>query len=424
MSFVSGNNNSSAVFGNYAGPVIWSSNVIKMYVGETGGISADGAAPTGTADVTITNTGNVGIGTTTPTTKLQVEGGYATIGDSYIKLLLHADGSDASTTFKDETGKTVTANGNAQIDVAQSKFGGASGLFDGAGDYLSLADNDDWNFGSGDFTIECQYNPDILPSSQNDFDALYSQYVDASNYVWLTLYYYNSQLLIHFRYQKAGSSVINCYADVTGDITIGAWNHIAVVRNGSQFWGFINGVAHSMSTNATAIDNLAAGIQIGAWNGGYAIDGWIDEFRVSKGIARWTSAFTPATSAYLCDNVLYGNVIIPAGNVGIGTTSPGATLDVAGTVQMFGAWETKAINTVYQAASDGFIVIHILDGTVSIYTDNSTPPTTRRLYVAGTNNPGDRRGAGTCPVRKGDYWKIGIDVTPADSFIYWISLGH
>src|SRR3990167_10480500 len=48
----------------------------------------------------------------------------------------------------------ITANGDAQIDTAQSKFGGASGLFDGTGDTLTIPDSDDFNFGAGDFTVE------------------------------------------------------------------------------------------------------------------------------------------------------------------------------------------------------------------------------------------------------------------------------
>ncbi|MBI4688786.1 MAG: hypothetical protein HY754_00715 [Nitrospirae bacterium] len=61
--------------------------------------------------------------------------------DSYTKLMLHFNGTNGSTTFTDSaTSKSVTASGNAKIDTAQSKFGGASGLFNGTTDYLSLAD--------------------------------------------------------------------------------------------------------------------------------------------------------------------------------------------------------------------------------------------------------------------------------------------
>lgn len=71
------------------------------------------------------------------------------VDDVYTVALLHMNGADASTTFTDESGKTWTANGNAQIDTAQSVFGGASGLFDGTGDFISSADSNDWQFDGG-----------------------------------------------------------------------------------------------------------------------------------------------------------------------------------------------------------------------------------------------------------------------------------
>jgi hypothetical protein len=76
--------------------------------------------------------------------------------DAYTVLMLHMDGVDTCTHFLDSelTPKAVTAVGNAQIDTAQSKFGNASALFDGAGDYLSVPDSADWAFGTGAFTID------------------------------------------------------------------------------------------------------------------------------------------------------------------------------------------------------------------------------------------------------------------------------
>src|SRR3989339_878580 len=119
--------------------------------------------------------------------------------DGYTKLMLHADGSDQGTSFTDSetTPKTVTntetydsytnlmlhmeGNGNNFVDsaaskavttngdvtqtTAQFKFSSKSGVFDGTGDYLSLADSDDWNFGSGDFTIDMWVKFNTLGSS-------------------------------------------------------------------------------------------------------------------------------------------------------------------------------------------------------------------------------------------------------------------
>ncbi len=70
---------------------------------------------------------------------------------------MHFDGSDASTTSGDSSTAAhgnATFAGNAQLDTAQSKFGGSSLLLDGTGDYLTYADHADWTFGTSDFTID------------------------------------------------------------------------------------------------------------------------------------------------------------------------------------------------------------------------------------------------------------------------------
>ena len=73
-----------------------------------------------------------------------------------ISLLLHFDGSDGATTTTDDgpDERTITLAGNAQLDTAQKKFGTASLLLDGNGDLASAADDGDFDFGSGDFTVE------------------------------------------------------------------------------------------------------------------------------------------------------------------------------------------------------------------------------------------------------------------------------
>ena len=83
-------------------------------------------------------------------------------------LLLHCNGADTSTTFIDSSRshKTVTPNGNSQIDTAQSKFGGASSLFDGTGDYLSVPDSEDWNFGTGSFTFDFWVRFNAAPTAE------------------------------------------------------------------------------------------------------------------------------------------------------------------------------------------------------------------------------------------------------------------
>jgi hypothetical protein len=84
--------------------------------------------------------------------------------DSNTLLLIHADGANASTTFLDSAGRQqigVQAIGNAQISTAQSKFAGASALFDGTGDYLSIGNAESFNFGTANWTIEGWYRASV-----------------------------------------------------------------------------------------------------------------------------------------------------------------------------------------------------------------------------------------------------------------------
>ena len=104
--------------------------------------------------------------------------------DTATRLLLHCEGADASTTFTDSgiTTHTVTAQGDAQIDTAQKKFGSASGLFDGDGDYLTVPDHPDFKFYGNPFTIDLQVRFAALPGD-GDIMCFASQYHDI-NKLW------------------------------------------------------------------------------------------------------------------------------------------------------------------------------------------------------------------------------------------------
>ena len=106
-----------------------------------------------------------------------------------------------------------------------------------------------------------------------------------------------------------------------------------------------------------------------------------------------------------------------AGNVGIGTTGPEATLEVKGTVKMFGSWASKSNSTVYKAASDGFVCVinTALNTYVRGYTDGNNPPVTMRAWESTWYAA---YASFMMPVRKGDYWRVTGATT-----VYWIPLG-
>jgi len=211
-------------------------------------------------------------------------------------LLLHCNGADTSTTFLDSsTGgigspHTVTANGNAQIDTAISKFGGASALFDGTTDYLSIPSSADFTLGTGDFTIDFWLYRRALSGSANvayiiDFrDTVQDEnkialYIDGSNY--LTLY-------------VAGAGRITSSVS----LSLTTWYHIAIVRLSGTTTLYIDGINRGTWGDSTNYTQGQCWIAEYPLDNQYSLDGNIDEVRIVVGEAVWTKTFTPPTSQY------------------------------------------------------------------------------------------------------------------------------
>ncbi len=210
--------------------------------------------------------------------------------DSDAKLVLHMDGTDASTTFTDSslTPKTVTAVNDAQIDTAQSVFGGASGLFPGSNDVVQAPDSTDWDFGTGDYTIDFRIRFNTVAGSHR---CVFEIGTYATNGI---LFQRNTDGFLYY----GQSSVVKSVAWTPSTAT---WYHIACVRQGQYTKIYVDGtsIATLDFVSTQDLNGGTNGLRIGVgWTGANNFDGWIDEFRVSKGIARWTTDFTPPTSAY------------------------------------------------------------------------------------------------------------------------------
>jgi len=197
----------------------------------------------------------------------------------------------------------VTAYGNAQIDTAQSKFGGASGLFDGTGDYLSQPDSDDWNFGTGSFTIDFWVRFNNLPAAGNPA-WFCAQFADWSNMWRLGLYNTAGTYSFFLQVYSGGSLIIYASKNTSPNLATATWYHLALVRSGDTFYFFQDGVLLGMGTDTDTVPDFAGSLYIGVLESGGngPLNGWLDEFRVSRGVARWTSNFSPPTSAYVADS--------------------------------------------------------------------------------------------------------------------------
>lgn len=202
--------------------------------------------------------------------------------------LLHFDGADGSSTFTDETGKAWTAVGNAQIDTAQSKFGGAAGLFDGSGDYIRTPAHADFNFGTGDFTIEgfvrqtgAAANKIILDNRFTDLDSGYAIYVNASGLLALWT-----------------GGAIRLVGGAGHTVPSNAWQHFAYTRRAGILNVFQDGVLAASAAYAGAMgcpSQVRVGSQFSSTN---YFNGHIDEMRIVKAAAMYVNSFTPPTAPF------------------------------------------------------------------------------------------------------------------------------
>jgi hypothetical protein len=233
-------------------------------------------------EVRISNTARYTTGFTPSTTPF--------VNDANTLLLIHGDGTNNSTVFRDDNGaraqKGIQAIGNAQIDTAQSKFGGASALFDGTGDYCISYGN--FTLGTGDWTIESWVRPQTTAETNNYLCDLRSNsgptiaIIMDSNKLGYRIFY--------------GGSVVT-----GGTLTADTWNHIAMVKSGTTIYTFTNGVLSNTYTSVTTNYPVCSSIVIGArFSISEFFNGHMDEFRVSDS-ARYTAAFTPSTTPFQSD---------------------------------------------------------------------------------------------------------------------------
>ena len=180
---------------------------------------------------------------------------------------------------------------DAQTSTAQRKFNTSSSVYlDGTGDYIDTDDTDLFAFGTGDFTWEMWiYHTAYEPAYLLEFGTggdLGIHHATAEGH----LTYYTSTTGI--------SSTL--YTTGFGSMSVNTWYHIAAVRNGGTTYLYKNGVLQTSAADTTDFGIVPLRCRIGAYgpNGTYPWTGYIQDLRISKGYARYTSAFTPPTAEF------------------------------------------------------------------------------------------------------------------------------
>jgi len=195
-----------------------------------------------------------------------------------VAALLRGDGAGGSQTFVDEKGViTWAANGNAQNSTANKKYGTGSIAFDGTGDYIA-ASNDAALLFTGDFTIEFWLYEVATGTSYPFFmgNAPVRSYINYGNVAFGNL-------------SALSSFTINAKT---------VWRHIALTKSGTTVRIFQDGTQLASGTHSGNVDFRGLNLARNAFGGADFLNGYMDELRITAGVARYTANFSPPAAAF------------------------------------------------------------------------------------------------------------------------------
>lgn len=210
-----------------------------------------------------------------------------TVTDPYwanVTALLHLNGVNGGTSFPDQKGHTFSAANEAKTSTANSKFNGSSLSLDGSGDYIWTSSSTDFEIQLGDFTAEVW-----VYRNTNSASHYVMSKRDTSGYEWRI----NSNDTLQF-FHTGGSSVIS-----SSSVPADQWVHLAVARTGSTVRQFINGTMDSNTGSFSNGGTDSAQFRIGiASDFTSGFNGYMAEFRLTKGVCRYTASFSVPTAPF------------------------------------------------------------------------------------------------------------------------------
>ena len=319
----------------------------------------------------------------------------STAGDDQfakVTALFNFDGSDGDTTTSglDASNKNLTLSYSSgdQLSNTQKKFG-ATSLY--VADNVTVSSSDGFNMGTGDFTIEGWY---YLTQFNNQF--LYDQWSSSSTGAG------NNQIYV----KSTDGGSIRVYYDgsgkftTTGGFSLNTWTHLAVVRSSNTITVYFNGTADGTTQSYSGQFGKTGDLYIGDQHagGGGAPQMYVDDLRVTKGLARYTSNFTAPTTAHLSSaGDSLKNIIVneDADGVIIGTSGI-STTRIAKAWVNFNGTGTVAIRSSYNVSS-------ITDDATGKYDVNFSTAMSDNDYSVvsdGRYDTGDSAGSSICTVRR------------------------
>jgi hypothetical protein len=188
--------------------------------------------------------------------------------------------------------------GNAQVSTSVKKFGAASMYFDGSGDAAIAPASINLTFGTSDFTMEMWINSGANGTNTRTMGNLTASGWISGSWVIATTTPGNVNKFI-FACNNYNSGADMLVSSVTANDS--AWHHYAVTRSGNTWRLFIDGALQQTVTSSVSLDNGTSN-RINIGHTGYASDGYwagyIDDLRITKGVARYTATFTVPDQAF------------------------------------------------------------------------------------------------------------------------------
>ena len=241
--------------------------------------------------------------------ELQTTGNYVVLGggiDDYAELMLHFDGSELSTTFTDSSsnGLSYSETGDTKLRTAIKKFGSAAVYMPATGDALAYTDDSGLNMGTGRFTIETW----IYLDNPTATGYIFAQETGGNDRVGAI----KSTNYINFVCLAGG--VTQWDYTVAWAPSESRWYHLSFIRGWGDNDNTIAITVDGIESGYTTVDSTADWGDFDKWfwiNGDFDGNGGIDEgirydeFRVTKGIARWTSNFSPMNRPYMAPQLQF-----------------------------------------------------------------------------------------------------------------------
>lgn len=234
---------------------------------------------------------------------------------------LHGEGSAGGTIFTEQRGHSYTYAGAITTETVQFKFG-ASSIYCNGG-VLKFTDHADFDFQTDNFTIEGFLRSTTIAAGLGSIIGKM-----AATTSFAPFYLYRDTATIKFSASSNGSSFDMCNGVTVGTIAANTWYHFAIVRFGGNIICYLGGVQGSSTASSAVMKLNTTALCVGAnEDASNPFNGYLDEIRITKGCARYTTAFTPPAAAFPDETSTKTLLVAPKKRIGVALQGPANTMN-------------------------------------------------------------------------------------------------